>query len=869
MNIAVYELNNKENKKKKLRSQHIFRKFKHVKNIDLSRPYNKSEICHYKYSLSKHTHFHIGFDSEWQRIDENSNKILSYQFWIESLNRGLLVLVSDVRWPLAEVVSSLYEFIKECSCRRIEKIILVCHFSRAEMFSLDLKKSVEKFKNLTPIHKSLVSSYFEEIDFYDKNRNKKVVEVMVRDTNLITPYPLKKLGEYIGIAKIENEGFIDSMETLLHEDLEKYTAYAIVDSLIAVQFMIAFDSLAYEKFAIKKPLITASQLSETLFREMISDPKAFLGYREKRHISKGKKGIHRSKKLLLPEEIRRGEEAYYGGRNEAFKFGFYQDAVSYDYDLKNAYPSALLFLRDINWDNYQRIRCVDDLDFDDVGYVTLDFKFKEDIFYPLFPIKTEYGLIFVKEGRTRITIPELLVAVKHHMLEEYEIIEGIVFDKKEGSVLPDFISGLIRERSQCQKGSLEDLLYKTAANSFYGKTAQGINPKKSLDIAASFAHNAAVREDVKKGRIYPPMIAAYMTGCVRALVGEYLFYLHQKGTEVYSVTTDGFLIGRKLEDDELKGVGYLSRELSKKRNLWVGDDHVLALKNVGKGTLVWRTRGYLMERNLPDAGKDKRLLARGGIQTKGMKKDKAIDYLIDRFLTAKPGDTYLQKSLSNIRDYIEDGITDLVEKSQEVSCNMDYDFKRQPLPYQDCCIERTNETYHKAAFDTKAWSTVEEFLAVKRGYENFKKHEAKNNKLQTVEDIKQFETYVQGSLLSDTYCTSVEKLIRKKFAMALLLLGFTRPEICRSVAIERWSVRDIEESKTFKNIKDGKKVIKKLDFADCLKYDELIRGYLNKLDDVSAQKVVGMMTQCSDLYIRRGKDDENAQRERIKIPSLM
>ncbi len=68
--------------------------------------------------------FWIGFDSEWQSLG-NSNKILSYQFWINELNKGLILLVNGERLSMKEVISTLYEFLKYIGVKKVKEINLV------------------------------------------------------------------------------------------------------------------------------------------------------------------------------------------------------------------------------------------------------------------------------------------------------------------------------------------------------------------------------------------------------------------------------------------------------------------------------------------------------------------------------------------------------------------------------------------------------------------------------------------------------------------------------------------------------------------------------------------------------------------------
>ncbi len=137
--------------------------------------------------------FRTASDSEWKYVG-NPNKILSYQFWIYELNKGLILLVDGKRLSMKEVISTLYEFLRDIGVKKVKEINLVSHFSRAELFSLDLKRSVDSIKNIKEIRGCMASLKYDEISFYDKNKNKKSIKMKLYDTALLSDkrIPLKE-----------------------------------------------------------------------------------------------------------------------------------------------------------------------------------------------------------------------------------------------------------------------------------------------------------------------------------------------------------------------------------------------------------------------------------------------------------------------------------------------------------------------------------------------------------------------------------------------------------------------------------------------------------------------------------------------------
>jgi hypothetical protein len=800
--------------------------------------------------------FWVGFDAEWKN-EGKTNRILSYQFWFEDINIGLILLINGRKLFIKELLKVLCEFLSSRGIKKVKNIHLISHFARAECFALDLRRSINKegVRNLRTVQGSIVSVDYDNITFHDINRNKKIVNFKLFDSNLLAgKCKLEELGKVIGIEKIENKNFIEHMDELLEKDFPTYVEYSILDSVISVKFVIhLFESLRKE-FGIDKHFITASQISEVLFTERVRNYHALLGYQEettKVYCPKTGRWYPR-KQCQLPTHIELGRDAYYGGRSETYFHGYNKSLIAYDYDIKNAYPSSMLTLADIDWSRGKHITSPKEIESNDVGYARVKFKFKPNIQYPFFPIETQYGLIFPLEGETTITLPELYAAHRNDTLEELEILDSRVYQKKAETTIPTFIKDLILKRKQHPSGSIENLLYKLIANSFYGKTAQGINPKTAINLPKSFNSERLVREEMKRSRIYNPFIAGYITGFTRALVGEYLIYFQRNGIDVINVTTDGFMISRLLTDEELKGVGPLSKYLSDIRRLHIKDDYILELKHQGKGILALKTRGYLMREK--DGEADQRLLAKPGIQTpKGLSKDKEIDYIFETYLKAHPGMKYEQTSLSNIEDFLLEGIEDLIELKRKVSINVDYDLKRQPIKPQSVDITYEGNSYKKVKFATKPHRDLQEFLTARKSYENFKKHRSSNNKIQTLEDYHTFVDYQKCIQIADTYATnSLRDVILNKVIMCLKILGVKEREIYKTLGIQRVKVRDTLKSKTFQAIQSGKKSLKKIPLHlmfECIPIlDELLSNFepeireqiLSVLAEVNVSEPVGV-----------------------------
>lgn len=78
-------------------------------------------------------------------------------------------------------------------------------------------------------------------------------------------------------------------------------------------------------------------------------------------------------------------------------------------------------------------------------------------------------------------------------------------------------------------------MYKQIGNSVYGQVSTGLSCKKTFDPRT----NSYVKRE--GGSLSNPLLASYITGFTRAIIGECLNNIDALGGRVVSVTTDGFI----------------------------------------------------------------------------------------------------------------------------------------------------------------------------------------------------------------------------------------------------------------------------------------------------------------------------------------
>lgn len=140
------------------------------------------------------------------------------------------------------------------------------------------------------------------------------------------------------------------------------------------------------------------------------------------------------------------------------------------------------------------------------------------------------------------------------------------------------IMELQSKRRECEKGTIGNAMYKDLANSIYGAVVRGMSDKRKFDIKTG----GMVRMNATE--ISNPIIASWITGYVRSVIGETLQTIHDLKGKVVSVTTDGFITD--IPDLESKlNEGFLINQFRKLRKMLSGDATAYELKSSGPGLL--------------------------------------------------------------------------------------------------------------------------------------------------------------------------------------------------------------------------------------------------------------------------------------------
>lgn len=201
----------------------------------------------------------VGFDTEFVRqapdftlpeIEGKQNRVLSYQFYVlDSTGRqgaGLVIPVPNGqkrtgRSTLASLLGRTFEFaLRHGVIGGVpDKIILACHFSRADLPSL---RDFDKLKrSVNSVRRTYVSAKQPFVRFITINGRTHRLSITLLDTMLLAPngqQSLSALGEMLGVEKLAlPEGMIERMDVLQSENRELFDRYALRDAEIAAKWI--------------------------------------------------------------------------------------------------------------------------------------------------------------------------------------------------------------------------------------------------------------------------------------------------------------------------------------------------------------------------------------------------------------------------------------------------------------------------------------------------------------------------------------------------------------------------------------------------------------------------------------------------------
>ena len=431
--------------------------------------------------------------------------------------------------------------------------------------------------------------------------------------------------------------------------------------------------------------------------------------------------------------------AYRGGYNSCSEVGYFP-FETYDYDLQNAYPTAMCLVPDINWDNPIKLEIVERNltlnDFKDidgklnplkpfVGYIR--FEFPKCVKYPCISVNTNgvpvypltsQGLDGVYAAGANIYLA-LKLGANIYCERGYFLNTLINGDTgKDSRSLAFAVKQLVIDRNKakikCGKKSLEELTLKVMVNSGYGKVAQGVIEKRTWNAYKD------MMESLGASSITNPVSSMMITSIVQCELIAAQNQIELLNYTTCSVTTDGFITD--CPEDLLKSLNlYGFRSYMESARLFLTDGtepELWEIKHIQNDLINFTTRGNV---SLHDkiinpymySGK----IYEGVCAHNGLKSKYESDSYKDRL--------WLMKGILSRNDKVKriistcTSLKEMLQKNkafaviEEVSyLSMDFDMKRKPdrtsLKTDYPVIDGT--IYEIAHFKTLPFVSIEEFL---------------------------------------------------------------------------------------------------------------------------------------------------------------
>ena len=352
--------------------------------------------------------------------------------------------------------------------------------------------------------------------------------------------------------KIDIGSYRGNMSLLLKDNKELFEKYAIQDSLITLKHACTMEEFNMSVGKLGVPLTISGIGKSYVIKEWSKT--GYKGYQVRSDMILGNVSS-----MLTPKGARAVDisnfivsfiACYRGGRNEAFMYGI--DLIDnnrswIDYDLTSCYTTVMSILGHPDLDQAVHIynKTLLKMSNEDLllNYIVVDveFTFPDNVKYPCIPARVDDEVdIYPLSGRSTITGSEYLVAksmgcrlharsgvmipfkkpLKDRVHESSSKNRKTVYDLEYLGPYRNIVKELQQKRRLYEKKTFYNYMYKEIGNSIYGQIAMGISGKKSFDIKTK-SHIK-----ILGGVLSNPILASYITGFTRALIGECLHNIH-------------------------------------------------------------------------------------------------------------------------------------------------------------------------------------------------------------------------------------------------------------------------------------------------------------------------------------------------------
>lgn len=709
------------------------------------------------------------------------------------------------------------------------RVTLVCHSGKADLTSLSGADYI--LRRLTEVQGGLVSLQPVRLAPKSlKNVNNTAVypvSLSVADTMCHAPAGMKKLknlGDVVGIPKTEiADEQKEHILQLLQNDTVTFFEYASTDSVVCLLY-----ASALYGWNNKPPVTITSSAAFVMLGNIMEylcigrdDMDGFnRKYRGLVKVSHGKVKLRDRPGFCVSTSLEPvsdkantiqhfASQAYHGGYNGCSEVGYFP-METHDFDLRNAYPTAMCLVPDVDWENPVRFhiqdRAMDIRDFQSsgsglnpaalfVGYCR--FHFPDSVKFPCIPVNVDGVPVYPKssDGLDGVYVagPYIYLALRlgasvfcenGYFLNSL-FTAGMCESRSLSYAVKQFVLDRNRAVAEHGKKSLESLILKLMVNAGYGKAAQNVIQKHTWS-----AYND-IMEDLGCSPITNPVSAMMTTAIVQCALLACQNQLHGLGYMSCSVTTDGFI--SDCPYNVLAGLDlYGLRACMEQARLFLTD---------GKDAGLWEEKHHQDDLiNFTTRGNIS--LLRHGVcahnsAKSGYESDSYEDrlWLMTQVLSRTGTVECTDMKWSSFKDIVQ-GRADFHVSPETRRLHMDFDLKRKPdrssfkTDYPSVC----GITYEMAHFDTVPYDTVAEFRL-------YRKKKESCDCLRTVTEWKSFFLKVDtdgcGSIVKDLEWSILLSAVMGYRAGKWdipALEGKTVPEKCAWLNLHNGSSRKFKES---------------------------------------------------------------------------
>lgn len=639
-------------------------------------------------------------------------------------------------------------------------IVLLCHAGKVDLSTFDQNTAYRKdiLRYCSEVQGGLITlqpTLFHPDSFrpeYSRNRHvhKYPLSLTIADTMCHAPAADKSLaflGKTIGWEKVDISNETKAhMNLLLCEDPTTYLEYASTDSVVTLLYSSAL--YGYNN----KPPVTITSATAKVMKEIMME---YLKCNNSKEFDRVYRGLETIKHGLVPRGDRPGyiesqskepisrdasliqsdaSHAFHGGYNSCSDVGYFPFETT-DYDLQNAYPTAMCLVADVDWENPIKYSLHNEdltLQSFSVGlgginpipmmFAYVQFEFPEDVKYPCIPVNVDGIPIFPRTSKGLDGVyacgPELYLAVclgaKVYVRDGY-VLNTLFHEREESYSLRQTVYQMVRDRKKAKaehgKGSLEELILKTMVNSGYGKNAQNVIQKNTWTAYTE------EMEDLGCSAITNPVSAAMITSIVRAELLAAQNQIHELGYLCCSVTTDGFI--SDIPEEILKSLDlYGIRRFMESARLFLtdgADPEIWEAKHRQDDLVNFTTRGnvslYSKENPYLFKGKSYEGVCAHNSSKSGYDPDSYEDrlWLMTQILSRISAVDYTDNRWTKFKDLVQGKEFEVTTIITHVS--MDFDMKRKPdkSSFHTEYVTIDNTTYEIANFTTVPFEDVAEF----------------------------------------------------------------------------------------------------------------------------------------------------------------